>query len=216
METKFKVIMKKDRKVLEDFILFSQRVNSPMVKTKMAIISIGFVMIGVFARKDSVIAGIVIGVLGILMLLYSLFRYKLAAGRLAKADQSYIDQNELAYEFTNSNIYIYKDGELETNVGGYSHVTCLYSDEYNVYVGINNEDLLLLPRKCFVEGDHEEFVSFVEEKSGEAGEFLPRTLKNRWTAYRFNSKQRDEEYNAKAARLREEDRQKKAKRKNRK
>ena len=47
METKFKVIMKKDRKVLEDFILFSQRVNSPMVKTKMAIISIGFVMIGV-------------------------------------------------------------------------------------------------------------------------------------------------------------------------
>ena len=88
METKFKVIMKKDRKVLEDFILFSQRVNSPMVKTKMAIISIGFVMIGVFARKDSVIAGIVIGVLGILMLLYSLFRYKLAAGRLAKADQS--------------------------------------------------------------------------------------------------------------------------------
>ena len=74
METKFKVIMKKDRKVLEDFILFSQRVNSPMVKTKMAIISIGFVMIGVFARKDSVIAGIVIGVLGILMLLISLFR----------------------------------------------------------------------------------------------------------------------------------------------
>lgn len=216
METKFKIVMRKDKKVLEDFIVFANKANAPMQQTKMAVIAVGFILIGWLARRDSLTAGIVISLLGILVLLYVLFRYKLAARKLAKVDEAYINQNELSYEFTNSNIYIRKDGELERNVGSYSHVSCLYSDEYNYYVGINNEDLLLLPKKCFVEGDEEEFMPFMEEKSKEESEFMPRTLKNKWITYKMRQKQRDAEYNEKAARLREEDRQKKEKRKNKK
>ncbi|MGN1267796.1 MAG: hypothetical protein ACI4UH_07635 [Dorea sp.] len=213
METKFKVIMKKDKKVLEDFIVFSQRVKNPSIKSKMSIIAVGFFIIGIFAYKDSEMTGIIIGALGAFLLVYALFKDKLATRRLAKIDPSYKEQNELMYEFTNGNIYIYKDGELETNVGSYSRVSCLYSDEFNIYVGINNEDLLLLPRKCFVVGDHEEFVPFVEGKSKEQSIFLPRTIENRWKMYKIRRKARDAEFNAKAAQRREADKKKKEERK---
>lgn len=212
METKFKIVMKKDMKVLEDFIIFANKANAPMQQTKMAIISIGFILIGWVARNDSPTLGVVIAAFGAALLLYILLRYKLSARKLAKSDEAYIQQNELSYEFTNSNIYIRKDGELDRNVGSYTHISCLYSDEYNYYVGINNEDLLLLPRNCFVEGDEAEFMPFLEEKSKEASEFLPRMLKNKWTMYKIRQKQRDEEYDAKAAAKREEARQKKEKR----
>ena len=214
METKFKIVMKKDMKILEDFIIFANKANNPTQQLKMAIIAIGFIGIGVIARNDSTAMAIGIGLFGILLLAYVLFRFKLAARKLAKVDEAYINQNELSYEFANSNIYIRKDGELERNVGSYTHVTCLYSDEYNYYVGINNEDLLLLPRHCFVEGNEEEFMAFVEEKSNEQSEFLPRTLKNKWLVRKMKRKAFEEEYDAKAARLREEGKEKKAKRKN--
>ena len=214
METKFKVVMKKDMKVLEDFIIFANKANNPTQQLKMAVIAIGFVGIGVIARNDSPALAIGIGIFGILLLAYVLFRYKLAARKLAKVDEAYVNQNELSYEFTNSNIYIRKDGELERNVGSYTHVTCLYSDEYNYYVGINNEDLLLLPRQCFVEGDQEEFMPFIEEKSNEQSEFMPRTFKNKRIVNKVKRQARDAEYDAKAARLREESKQKKADRKN--
>ena len=210
METKFKIVLKKDAKMMEDFIIFANKVNNPNQQMKMSIISLGFLLIGWAARNDSPTFAIVIAVFGLLLFTYVQCRFKLAAGKLKKADESYVNQNELTYEFTNSNIYIRKDGELEKNVGSYSHVSCLYSDEYNYYVGVNNEDLLLLPRKCFVEGNHEEFISFMEEKSKEASEFLPRTLKNKWILFKMRQKQRDAEYDAKAAANREAAKAKKA------
>ena len=214
METKFKIVLKKDTKIMEDFIIFANKVNNPNQQMKMSIISLGFLVIGWVARNDSPTFAIVIAVFGALLFTYVQCRFKLAAAKLKKADESYINQNELSYEFTNSNIYIRKDGELERNVGSYSHVTCLYSDEYNYYVGINNEDLLLLPRKCFVEGNEEEFMPFIEEKSNEQSEFLPRTFKNKRIVNKMKRQARDAEYDAKAARLREESKQKKANRKN--
>ena len=67
--------------------------------------------------------------------------------------------------------------------------------------------------KKFAEGNPEEFVDFIEKVSDEKYEFLPATLKNRWIKYRVNQKERDAEYNAKAAAKRAEAAEKKNKKK---
>lgn len=211
METKFRVRMKKDAKVLQDFILFTYRATGN--RTGRGIfLSAGLFFIAYFAIRDSGAVGYVIGGAGVLLLLFTLFRHKIALVRLKKADVAYKNQTELEYAFTNGNIYVYENGELETTVGGYSHVSCLYEDEYNFYLGVNNEDLYLLPRHSFVEGDVNEFVAFIEGKSSEECEFLPVTLKNRWIVYRHKSKQNEMEYDAKAAKLREEAKEKRRRR----
>ena len=98
---------------------------------------------------------------------------------------------------------MYENGELAMSVGSYNKVSCFYEDEYNFYLGVNNEDLFLLPRTCFIEGDVEAFASFITGKSGEEAEFLPVTLKNRWMVYRRKAKEAEIEYDAKAAEKRE-------------
>lgn len=216
METKFKVSIVKDAKILQDFILFTYRAKSPKQTMKMLIMSVGLLIISYMAVKDDAVgAGIFIAALGVLGVLFALFRHKLALHKLKKADEAFKNQTKLDYIFTNSNIYAYENDELHMNVGAYSHVTCLYEDEFNIYVGVNNDDLFLLPRNSFVEGDVNEFVGFIEGKSGEQCEFLPATLKNKWILYRKNSKEAEAEYDAKAAAKRAEAKEKKARKKNR-
>ena len=214
METKFKVIMKKNDEVLKDFISFTYRAKGAMTRYKMRIHALGLVIIGVLAiRDDNVVAGTIIGIIGITFLVVSFFLSKIAMTKLKAADLAYQNQTELTYAFTNSSIYVYENGELSQNVGSYNNVSCFYGDEKNYYVGVNNEDLYLLPKKSFVEGDAEEFLEFVEKKSGEQYEFLPLKLKNKWMIKKMEMKRQELEYNEKAAKLREEDKKKKAERK---
>lgn len=212
METKFRVKMKKNAKVLQDFILFTYRANGNRTM-RGVLLSLGLFAIAYMAVKNSGTVGYYIGGAGALGLFFTLFRHKIALARLKKADIAYKNQTELEYMFTNGNMYVYEDGELAINVGSYSKVSCLYEDEYNFYLGVNNEDLFLLPRSCFAEGDVNEFASFITEKSGEEAEFLPVTLKNRWLVYRNKSKAAEEEYDAKAAKKREEAKEKRNRRK---
>ena len=214
METKFRVKMRKDAKVLQDFILFTYRAKGSRT-TRGIILSLGLFVIAYMALNDGAAVGYVIAVCGALGLIFTLYRHKIALVRLKRADIAYKNQTELEYVFTNGNIYVYEDGELAVNVGSYSRVSCFYEDEYNFYVGVNNEDLYLLPRECFGEGDVNEFVSFIESKSSEECEFLPATLKNRWIAYRQKAKIADMEYDEKAAKLREEAKEKRRRRKKR-
>jgi hypothetical protein len=208
MEAKFRIKMKKNSRVLEDFILFTYRAKGGN-RTKMGLIlAVGMFAIAYMALKDGEKIGYAIAGLGVFGLIFTLFRHKIALIRLKKADVAYKNQTELEYVFTNGSIYVYEDGELAMNVGSYSRVSCLYEDEFNFYLGVNNEDLFLLPRTCFEVGNADEFVEFVTGKSGEEAEFLPVTWKNRWVMYRQKSKIAEAEYDAKAAKLREEAKQK--------
>lgn len=210
MENKFKVVMKKDEEVLRDFILFRERANNSSGKFKMIVFGIGLIVIGVLAAKGGrLAAGCIINAAGIAMVVFALFIHNIAVMRLKKADIAYKNQTELSYGFTNSGIYVYENGELTQNVGGYTHVSCLYEDEKNFYVGINNEDLFLLPKKAFAEGDIAGFVEFMEKKSNEMSEFLPTTVKNRWMVHRMKQKQADIAYDARVAELRKQEKVKK-------
>ena len=215
METKFKVSFVKDAKILQDFILFTYRAKHSKQTMKMIILGIGMFVISYMAIKDEAVgAGIAIAAVGVLELVFGLFRHKIALGKLKKADTAYKNQTKLDYVFANGSIYVYENDELSMNVGSYSHVTCMYEDEFNFYVGVNDEDLFLLPKRSFEVGAVEEFAEFVTDRSNEQCEFLPATLKNKWAMYRKNSKEAEAEYDAKAAAKRAEAKEKKVRRKN--
>lgn len=214
MESRFKVVMRKDAEVLQDFISFTYRAKGQLNRMKLRILAAGLVVIGYMAAKnDNITAGIIIGGIGILFLVISLFLPQIAVMKLKAADIAYQNQTELTYVFTNTNIYVYENGEQTQNIGGYQQVTCFYGDEKNYYLGVNNDDLYLLPRRAFEEGAEVEFVSFIERRCNEKYEFLPTTVKNKWIRYRMDSKAREEAYNAKAAKLRAEDKEKKEQKK---
>lgn len=214
MENKFKVVMKKNEEVLRDFILFRERANHASDKFKMIVLGIGLIVIGILAAKGgNAIAGSIIGIIGIVMVAFALFIHNIAVIRLKKADIAYKNQTELTYIFLNSGIYVYENEELTQCIKGYARVSCLYEDEKNFYVGIDNEDLFLLPKKAFTEGDTASFISFMETKSHEKSEFLPTTVKKRWILQRAKQKQAAEAYDARAAELRKQEKAKKEKNK---
>ena len=215
METKFKVVMKKNDEIMKDFLSFTYRAKGQANRTKLYIYAAGMFLIGYMAAKDgNVTLGNIIASIGIVMVLMGLILPKVALAKMKKADEGYNKGTEYEYVFAKGYMHIYENGELAQNVGGYKQVTCFYGDEKNYYVGINNDDLFLFPMKNFVEGDPKEFIDFIQYVSDESYEFLPITLKNRWMVFRANQKIKDAEYDAKAAAKRAEAAEKKAKKRN--
>ena len=212
METKFKVVMRKNDEIMKDFLSFTYRAQGGMKRAKLYILAVGMLMIGwLAARGGDVKAGSIIALVGVLMSLMGLVLPKIALAQMKKADLGYKQGTEYEYVFASGSMYVYENGELAQNVGGYRQVTCFYGDEKNYYVGINNDDLYLLPMKNFVEGDPEAFIDFIQYLSDETYEFLPATLKKRWMLYRAKQKIKEAEYDAKAAAKRAEAKEKRNK-----
>lgn len=214
METKFKVVMRKNDEIMKDFLSFTYRAQGQVGRAKLYIFAAGMLIIGWLAvRGGNTTMGNIIAVVGILMVLTGLVLPKIALARIKKSDEGYNKGTEYTYIFASGSMYIYENGELAQNVGGYRQVSCFYGDEKNYYVGINNDDLYLLPMKNFVEGNPSEFIEFVQKVSDESYVFLPATVKNRWIKYRAEQKVKEAEYNAKAAEKRAEAKEKKNKKK---
>lgn len=215
METKFKVIMRRDDEAMKDFLSFRYRAQGQANRAKLYIFAIGMLAIGYFAAKGgNVTMGNIIAVVGILMVLSGLVLPKIALVRLKKMDEAYQAKKEFTYVFARGSMYVYENGELSQNIGSYRQVSCFYEDEKNYYLGINNDDLYVLPMKNFVEGDPKEFVDFIQSVSDESCVYLPATIKNRWKKFRADQKMKEIEYDAKAAAKRAEAKEKKNKKKN--
>lgn len=96
METKFKVVMKKDGEVLKDFISFTYRAKGQTGRFKLRVLAIGLVVIGYLAAKGgNTLAGVIIGATGVVVLVITLFLPQIAVARLKKADVVYQNQTEL-------------------------------------------------------------------------------------------------------------------------
>lgn len=214
METKFKVVMKKDDKAMKEFLSFTYRAKGQMNRAKLYVYAAGMLIIGYMAAQDAnVVVANIIALVGILMIAMGLVLPKVALAELKKSDEAYKNGTEFTYVFGTGSMYVYENGELAQNVGGYRQVTCFYGDEKNYYVGINNDDLYLLPMKNFVEGNPNEFIDFIQYVSDQTYEFLPTTFKNLWLKFKTNQKMKDAEYDAKAAAKRAEAKAKKDKKK---
>ena len=214
METKFKVMMKKTDEVMKDFISFRYRAQGQDKRTKARIFMAALIVIGWMAiRDDNITSGTIMCIVGALMLGMTFLMPIIGVAKIKKADDGYKAGTEYEYIFASGSMYVYENGELVQNVGSYRQVSCFYGDEKNYYLGINNDDLYLLPVKNFTEGDAEEFIDFIQNVSDEQYEFLPLTLKNKWLKFKTNQKMKDAEYDAKAAEKRAQAKAKRNKKK---
>ena len=89
-----------------------------------------------------------------------------------------------------------KNGELE-KLGSYSKIYRLWEDEKVFYVGINEDDLVVLPKENFEIGDVSTFRDFILEKSGAIYTWKPRrmdnVIKHTMTSFKWRmQKQREE------------------------
>ena len=69
-------------------------------------------------------------------------------------------------------------------MGYYKDVYRVWEDERHFYIGMESEDLLILPKDSFREGDAKEFRDFILDKSGASFKWQPANpvniVKNIW------------------------------------
>ena len=70
----------------------------------------------------------------------------------------------------------------EERVGYYKNVYSLWEDEKTFYLGIENDELVILPKNGFLTGEAEAFKLFIIEKSNAKYIWMPMKWKNIYKA----------------------------------
>lgn len=168
MTTVFKIQTRHTMTMLQDFIRFDRAVRHPKMNARLLIMGIGFVVLGFMAGRDTVPdwVSILFYVLAVLQFAILFLSPKLGALRLAASDRDYQDGNEIVFEFDTSGFWIRNAGNGTEIRGKYRELTAQYQDQRNCYLGRNNEEVYLIPRKDFSLGDSEEFERFITNRTG--------------------------------------------------
>lgn len=164
MDNEYKVSVRRDTKMMKTFVKFSNRVNHPKVSLHLFIIGAAITGIPIIDPKGKIWGIIICYTVGIFCLLMAFFRHYIAVYKMRKNPEIQVNE-ELTYVFGNKGVQTYKDGELERNMGGYKKIYRVWEDEKHFFVGMNEEDLLILPKNKFETGDVDMFRDFVLEKS---------------------------------------------------
>ena len=175
--SKYTVAICYDDKMMETFIRFYNRVKHPRATVFLTSIG-GMLFLLPFFNEGIALPGkIICYVLGPVLLLFGLFRDKLSV-QMMKKDSNFKYKEELVYRFGNTSVEVDRSEGTE-RMGNYKKIFRLFEDEKNFYVNINEDDLLVLPKANFVEGDPD---SFNLDKSGARFIWKPAQLKNkaRW------------------------------------
>lgn len=173
---KYIVPIKRDEKMMKTFVKFSNRVRHP--RTTVYMITVGAMLIALpIVNKEIALPGVIICyVMGALMVLMGVFRHYIGVYMLKSNPQTKVNE-ELTYIFGNTDIKTNKDGQLE-KLGSYSKIYRLWEDEKHFYIGINEDDLVVLPKTAFTTGDVGTFRDFVLDKSGAIYTWQPTRIDN--------------------------------------
>lgn len=173
---KYVVSVRRDEKLLKTFVKFSNRVRHP--RTTVYMTSIGaMLMVLPIANKEVALPGVIICyIMGPLMLLMGLFRHQIGVNMLKNNPETNLGE-EITYLFGNTDVKTEKSGELQ-KFGSYSKIYRLWEDEKIFYIGINEDDLVVLPKVDFKAGDVSTFREFILEKSGAIYTWKPLRIDN--------------------------------------
>ena len=173
---KYVVPVKRDEKLLKTFVKFSNQTRHP--RTTVYLVTVGAMLIALpIANKEIALAGVIICyVMGALMVLMGVFRHHIGVYMLKSNPQTKLDE-ELTYIFGNTDVKTERNGELE-KLGSYASIYRLWEDEKFFYIGINEDDLVVLPKTNFEVGDVSTFREFILEKSGATFTWQPKRLDN--------------------------------------
>lgn len=173
---KYVVPVKRDEKLLKTFVKFSNQTRHP--RTTVYLVTVGAMLIALpIANKEIALAGVIICyVMGALMVLMGVFRHHIGVYMLKSNPQTKLDE-ELTYIFGNTDVKTERNGELE-KLGSYASIYRLWEDEKFFYIGINEDDLLVLPKTNFEVGDVSTFREYILEKSGATFTWQPKRIDN--------------------------------------
>ena len=166
----------RDEYLLKLFVKFYNRVKHP--RATLFMVSVGLMLIAMpIANKEIALAGVIICyILGPILTVMGLFRHQIGVQMLKNNPETKLGE-ELTYIFGNTDIKIGKEDEVE-KLGSYANVYRLWESEKIFYIGINEDDLVVLPKTSFEEGDVNTFRDFLLEKSGCIFTWQPNRIDN--------------------------------------
>ena len=160
------VATKRDTKLMLTFMEFKNRVEHPVATIYM--VTMGVMLVGVMYKQADSIAtpGRIIGyIFGVILILMGLFRKYISVYMMKNNPEVHVGE-EITYLFGNTGIRAEKPQEgAEEHLANYKEVYCVWEDEENFYLGMNNDDLIVLQKAKFKAGDADTFKDFILDKS---------------------------------------------------
>ncbi len=158
---------KRDTRLMLTFMEFKNRVEHPAATIYM--VTMGVMLVGLMYKQADSIAktGRIIGyVFGALLILMGLFRKYISVYMMKNNPEVHVGE-EITYLFGNTGIRAEKPQEgTEEHLANYKDVYCVWEDEADFYLGMNNDDLIVLQKERFKVGEEDSFKEFILEKSG--------------------------------------------------
>lgn len=175
---RYVVYTKRDTELMKTFIRFDNRVRHPRMGVNMGLVGELLLLVPVILKDTGTTGKIIAVCVGALLLSIALFRVHISVNMM-KGNPEVKENEEITYLFGNSGIWAQRIDGIE-DMGYYKTVYHLWEDEDNYYVGLDNDDLLILPKANFKEGDSESFRDFLLDKSGAKYTWKPAKLLNIW------------------------------------
>lgn len=175
-KAKYVVPVKRDMKLLKEFVKFSNHVRHPRTTVYMFTVGASMLILPSVNHEIALPGVIICYIMGSLMVLISLFRHYIGTYMLKANPATKMDE-ELIYLFTNTGVQINKQDGFE-NMGSYKKIYRLWESEKIFYIGMNEDDLIVLPKKNFESGDVSTFRDFVLEKSRAIYTWQPNRIDN--------------------------------------
>lgn len=175
---RYVVYTKRDTELMKTFIRFDNRVRHPRMGVNMGLVGVLLLLVPVILKDTGTTGKIIAVCVGALLLSIALFRVHISVNMM-KGNPEVKENEEITYLFGNSGIRAQRIDGIE-DMGYYKTVYHLWEDEDNYYVGLDNDDLLILPKANFKEGDAESFREFLLDKSGAKYTWKPAKLLNIW------------------------------------
>lgn len=180
-KSKFVVEIRRDSDMMLTYIKFFNRVKHPRVSFNLFVTGVLLLLVPTLV-EELAFPGVVVSYgMGMLLVVTALFRQYLSLS-LMKHDPAVHENEEISYLFGNSGVRVRQNGGIE-NMGYYKTIYRIWEDERTYYVGMNDEDLLILPKDKFVQGDETAFKEFILEKSGADYRWKPVKPGNRWRQF---------------------------------
>ncbi|MGO5053758.1 YcxB family protein [Lachnospiraceae bacterium LCP25S3_G4] len=178
----YKVKTKHEKEVLKAFIKLTYRVRHPKSTSRLCIFGIMLFFLA-YAFNGTLGTYICAG-LGGVFIVFAFTRQNIALRKLMANDELYQKQTEVQFTFGESEWVIHNGLSDPKQHIKYGEINVAYKDSQYYYLSVNNQELHVLPRKDFIQGDEEAFQDFLEGKIGEPLKPLNIPRKEKWRIFK--------------------------------
>lgn len=162
-KSKYVVSTVRDKELLKTFVKFYNRVKHPRVTIYNLVVGGTLVALPIVQDGIRQPGETICYVVGTIMVLLALFRQYISVYMMkSKPETKY--NARVRYLFGSTGIQLNEEGEA-SRLGNYKKIYRVWEDEKNFYIGMNEDDLLVLPKQDFECGDVTTFREYILDKS---------------------------------------------------